>query len=313
MANNIHINPNTGRPARCEAKTPEACKYAQDGVVPKHYSTNEEAIEDYAKSMDDKTLPSVSVSPGEIPGLRSKSLRDLRDASNTCPESEKPKHYGTKEEAREAYEREREEFEAAVVDPKEAAYRAHREYVEKLRTKRTADVKTYMDKQDAYYFFSQYPDKGEDTREYVRTYLQGMSYTEDDVAKLAEAHEAGGVAYDHTEEGGFSIIPDEESAREDADLEWDTGAYSYHSYDQLEGSEECNEELRTMGATAQKLMKAYPPEGEQHELERQLFTKIADSPEDTPLEDVRRNWGSLSEYASFQVEEHLEEIASRSK
>ena len=66
-------------------------------------------------------------------------------------------------------------------------------------------------------------------------------------------------------------------------------------------------------ATAQKLMKAYPPEGEQHELERQLFTKIADSPEDTPLEDVRRNWESLSEYASFQVEEHLEEIASRSR
>ena len=46
-----HINPETGRPNICSAKTPERCIYAKDGEIPEHYDTKEEAREAYAKSM----------------------------------------------------------------------------------------------------------------------------------------------------------------------------------------------------------------------------------------------------------------------
>ena len=51
MARRYHINPDTGRPNICSAKTPERCIYAKDGEIPEHYDTKEEAREAYAKSM----------------------------------------------------------------------------------------------------------------------------------------------------------------------------------------------------------------------------------------------------------------------
>lgn len=38
-----HINPETGRPNICRAKTPDACKYAKDGESVPHYDSKEEA------------------------------------------------------------------------------------------------------------------------------------------------------------------------------------------------------------------------------------------------------------------------------
>lgn len=56
-----HINPETGRPNICRAKTPESCIYAQDGEVPEHYDSKEEAREAYAKSMAEHLTATHSV------------------------------------------------------------------------------------------------------------------------------------------------------------------------------------------------------------------------------------------------------------
>lgn len=46
-----HISPETGRPNQCTA-TVRGCKYSENGEIPDHYETKEEAREAYAKKMD---------------------------------------------------------------------------------------------------------------------------------------------------------------------------------------------------------------------------------------------------------------------
>lgn len=220
------------------------------------------------------------------------------DACQFAENGQAPEHYDTKEEARAGYEKEMSD----QVLPTQTSTE---------NTKTTN--KTYMDEQDAYHFFTQHPAEGENTRDYVRSYLQGMSYTENDVEKLAQAHEADEVAYNYSEEGGYSVIPDEETARDEADYEWDTGAYGYHPYDELEGTEEVNEELRLMGETAQKILDTYPPENKDS-FERyagKQLTRIAESPENTPLQDVRDKWETIADYSFAKTQELLAEIAGR--
>lgn len=62
MSRRYHINPKTGRPNICRAQTPERCEYAQNGEVPEHYDTKEEARAGYEKSMSDQTVSTVSAS-----------------------------------------------------------------------------------------------------------------------------------------------------------------------------------------------------------------------------------------------------------
>ena len=67
MSRRYHINPKTGRPNICHAKTPERCIYAKDGQIPEHYDTKEDAREAYAKSMASEILPTASASSGGTP------------------------------------------------------------------------------------------------------------------------------------------------------------------------------------------------------------------------------------------------------
>ena len=60
MARRYHINPKTGRPNICHAKTPERCIYAKDGQIPEHYDSKEEAREAYEKQMESEMVSSVS-------------------------------------------------------------------------------------------------------------------------------------------------------------------------------------------------------------------------------------------------------------
>lgn len=159
-------------------------------------------------------------------------------------------------------------------------------------------------------FHAWYPENG-DVHEHVREHLGGLPCTDADVDRLAEAYEAYDVANMHTE-GGDSVIPDEETARDEADFDWQTGAYNRHPYDTLEGSPECVEELRLQGATARRLLDAYPP-GEGQERERELLTRLAESPEDTPLDLAGSHWESLEDYAFTSANTHITEIANRPK
>lgn len=60
MSRRYHINPDTGRPNICRAQTPERCEYAQNGEVPEHYNSKEEARAGYEKQMAAELLPSAS-------------------------------------------------------------------------------------------------------------------------------------------------------------------------------------------------------------------------------------------------------------
>lgn len=51
-----HINPETGRPGVCRAKTPDACQFAKDGVVPEHYNSESEARAGYEKQQEHNTV-----------------------------------------------------------------------------------------------------------------------------------------------------------------------------------------------------------------------------------------------------------------
>lgn len=42
-----HINPKTGKPGICDPKVTGLCKYSENGEVPKHYTSEEEAITAY--------------------------------------------------------------------------------------------------------------------------------------------------------------------------------------------------------------------------------------------------------------------------
>lgn len=55
-----HINPETGRPNICRAKTPDACKYAKGGETVPHYDTKEDARAGYEKEMASELLPVTS-------------------------------------------------------------------------------------------------------------------------------------------------------------------------------------------------------------------------------------------------------------
>lgn len=61
----FHINPDTGKPGECVAKTPESCLYSTNGHVEEHYKTEKEAREAYELKQSDKLfltkmLPSIS-------------------------------------------------------------------------------------------------------------------------------------------------------------------------------------------------------------------------------------------------------------
>lgn len=55
-----HINPETGRPNICRAKTPERCLYVINGVTPEHYSSKEEAYKGFEFINSSETLVSIS-------------------------------------------------------------------------------------------------------------------------------------------------------------------------------------------------------------------------------------------------------------
>lgn len=73
-----HINPETGRPNKCSAKIPENCKYAKDGVPPKHYDSSRQAQEDYEKTMNTAGVSKVSLTGA------TKNLRMPEDADSVA-------------------------------------------------------------------------------------------------------------------------------------------------------------------------------------------------------------------------------------
>lgn len=56
LGKKYHVNPETGRPNLCSARTSSSCLYAHDGVVPEHYDTKEQARAGYEESMKDATF-----------------------------------------------------------------------------------------------------------------------------------------------------------------------------------------------------------------------------------------------------------------
>lgn len=73
-----HINPETGRPNVCNAKT--QCRFAVDGKEPEHYASKDEARKGYELSQVNETIPeSLTKGAGEINSPYSSSGREKRE------------------------------------------------------------------------------------------------------------------------------------------------------------------------------------------------------------------------------------------